>query len=92
MADTVTLSFRVSAEKAERLAKLAKAMDRPRSWLLDRALDEYLDWEEYAVAEIQAGLKELDEGRFISHEKMVAWLDSLGTDYELPPPEPETRK
>lgn len=29
---------------------------------------------------------ELDAGRFVSHEAVMRWLESWGTDNELPPP------
>jgi len=89
MSETVTLSFRVSAEDAEKLDKLAKATDRPRSWLLEQALDAYLDLQAWQVEHIQAGLKDLREGRTIPHERVMEWLDSLGTDHEIDPPKCE---
>ncbi|HKM61108.1 MAG TPA: CopG family transcriptional regulator [Acidisphaera sp.] len=35
------------------------------------------------------GLADVDAGRLIDDEKIQAWLESLGTDHELPPPEPD---
>ncbi|PZO82543.1 MAG: CopG family transcriptional regulator [Mesorhizobium amorphae] len=32
---------------------------------------------------------EADKGEFISEEAMTRWVDSWGTDQELPPPEPD---
>lgn len=34
------------------------------------------------------GLADVDAGRLIDDEAMEAWADSLGTDQELPPPQP----
>ena len=31
-------------------------------------------------------MAEMDAGRFISHEAVVRWLKSWGTDNEVPPP------
>ncbi|MGK6318125.1 hypothetical protein [Sphingomonas sp. DT-204] len=31
-------------------------------------------------------IAELDAGRFVSHEAVMRWLESWGTDNELPPP------
>ena len=36
---------------------------------------------------VQAGIKAVKEGRTIPHEKVKAWLESLGTDEEMPPPQ-----
>ena len=38
---------------------------------------------------IQDALVEADKGEFVSEERMNAWFQSLGTDNELPEPEPE---
>ncbi len=32
---------------------------------------------------------EADKGKFISSEAMLRWMESWGTDRELPPPEPD---
>jgi hypothetical protein len=34
------------------------------------------------------GLADVDAGRLIDDAAMQAWADSLGTDQELPPPQP----
>ncbi len=86
MADTISLSFRVSKDKAEQLEQLAAAMDRPRSWLLGRALDEYLEVQAWQVAEIRKGMEEIRQGKGVRHEKVAAWLETWGTDEETEPP------
>ncbi|MBT3552376.1 MAG: ribbon-helix-helix protein, CopG family [Rhodospirillaceae bacterium] len=86
MTNSTSLSFRVSPEKVEELDHLAKSMDRKRSWLLERALDAYLAEQARQLADIEAGLADLDAGRTISHDKVAAWLKSWGTDNELDPP------
>ncbi|MDP6429620.1 MAG: CopG family ribbon-helix-helix protein [Rhodospirillales bacterium] len=86
MVQTTSLSFRVSPEKAEELDHLAEALDRKRSWVLEQALDAYLKEQAWQIADIKAGLAELDRGETVSHEKMKAWLESWGTDRELDPP------
>ena len=34
----------------------------------------------------QKAMANIDAGRFITHEAVVRWLKSWGTDNELPPP------
>jgi predicted transcriptional regulator len=91
MSDTVSLSFRVRAEKAEQLDRLAEATDRPRSWLLQQALDSYLELQAWQIAHIKEGIEQLDRGEFIPHEEVDAWLESWGTSNELPPPRTRTK-
>ncbi len=43
--------------------------------------------EEAIRAQILAGFADIDAGRSVSHEKVVAWLESWGTENELPVPE-----
>lgn len=38
-------------------------------------------------AAVQEGLDDLDAGRTISGEAVLAWIRSWGTENELPPPE-----
>ncbi len=89
MADrkTVSLSFRVSGENAKQLEDLSRATDRPRSWLLERALNDYLETHAWQVAHIRRGLEELDSGRGVAHEKVEAWLRTWGSTEEIGPPE-----
>ena len=86
MPKSVSFSFRVSETTAAQLEELASAMDRPRSWLLERALEEYLDVQKWQIAQIEMGMQELREGKSIPHEEVVAWLETWGTDEEREPP------
>jgi antitoxin component of MazEF toxin-antitoxin module len=43
-------------------------------------------YEEWARAEIEAGFAEIEAGRSVSGEKVREWVQSLGTQHELPPP------
>ena len=61
-------------------------MDRPRSWLLERALDDYLELQAWQVAEIRKGMEEIHQGRGVPHEEVVAWLETWGTGGETEPP------
>lgn len=86
MPETVSLSFRVAAEKARQVEELAKATERPKSWLLEQALDAYLDVQAWQIKQIQEGLDALRRGEVVEHEKVVAWLSTWGTDREGKPP------
>jgi antitoxin component of MazEF toxin-antitoxin module len=43
-------------------------------------------YEEWVLAEIQAGLDDAAAGKTVSHEEVAAWVRSWGTPSELPPP------
>lgn len=78
MAGSTSLSFRVPEDTAERLDALASATERPRSWLLEQALESYLETQAWQVEHIRQGLADLDAGRIVSHEEVVAQLAEWG--------------
>ena len=68
------LSVRVSEKVVERLEKLSKAMDRSRSYIAVEAIEEYLDLHEWQIKGIQAGLRDIENGKVIDFEKIkVRW-------------------
>jgi predicted transcriptional regulator len=48
------------------MAAVAEAMDRPKSWVLERAIEDYVALQEWQVADIKQALKEADAGDFAS--------------------------
>ena len=43
-------------------------------------------YEEWKMQQIEAGFAEIDAGNYIEGDKVRAWLQSWGTEHELPPP------
>jgi predicted transcriptional regulator len=73
-----TISFRAVAEKIASLDSLAAAQDRPRSYLINEAITNYIELHAYQDALIRKGLEEMRKGRVISHEKIVKRLKRTG--------------
>jgi predicted transcriptional regulator len=86
MGNTTTMTVRVPAALKNRLDKLADATDRSRSWLAAHALEVYVEDQEWQLATIQKGTKDVHAGRIVSHENAARWLRSWGKKRELPPP------
>lgn len=82
MTRTVPLSVRISEQKAREIEILAKATNRSKSWLLEQALDAYLETQSWQVARIERGLAELDRGEGVAHEEVAEWLSGWGRDRE----------
>lgn len=80
------ISLRVSDEMKERLDQLAAATRRPRSFLAEEALAEYLDRHGWQVAAIDEAVQAAGDGQFATHEAVSDWLSSWGTDSEKQPP------
>jgi predicted transcriptional regulator len=83
---TVTLSFRVAPDKVDALEKLSRATDRPKSWLLERALDDYLLDQAWQIGAIEEGMKAAEGGDVISHAEVREWLMTWGKQEEREPP------
>jgi len=77
---------RVPAGLKNRLDKLADATARSRSWLAAHALEVYVQDQEWQLATIGKGAKDIQTGRIVSHEKTARWLRSWGKKRELTPP------
>ena len=53
--------------------------------MADRARLSNVKAEDWQLAEIAAGLTELDSGKMVEHEKVVEWLRSWGRPFEGAP-------
>lgn len=62
-----TISFRAESKKIEVLDGLAALQDRDRTYLLNEALDHYLELNKYHLDQIQEGLKQANAGKLIDH-------------------------
>jgi predicted transcriptional regulator len=62
-----TISFRAKSEKIEVLDGLAALQDRDRTYLLNEALDHYLELNKYHLDQIHEGLKQANAGKLIDH-------------------------
>lgn len=73
-----TVSFRAEAEKIDVLDSLAAAQDRPRSYLINEAITNYIELHAYQDKLVRSGLQQMREGRFISHEEVVKRIKKTG--------------
>ncbi|WP_026736174.1 CopG family ribbon-helix-helix protein [Fischerella sp. PCC 9605] len=64
------ITFRLDSEKRALLDKIAAGLDRDRTYILNEAVDIYLDLYQWQVAEIEAGIKEADAGDFATDEEV----------------------
>lgn len=65
------VTLRLPADLVERFDKLAAAMDRPRSWVMLRALRQYLEAEGAEVEEDMESIAQLDRGEFEPFENSL---------------------
>ena len=72
------ISVRVPTDVAHRLEKLSQSVDRSKSYLAAKAIEEYLDLHEWQVQAIQNGLREIEQGdvvNFVDVKKDLGLLD-----------------
>jgi predicted transcriptional regulator len=82
-------SVRLSDDLKSRLEKEAEREDRSAGYLVQKAVEEFLDARDFFRSEMEAAIAEADKGVFISGEAMHRWMESWDTDNELSPPEPD---
>ena len=73
-----TISFRAAADKIDTLDSLAAAQDRPRSYLINEAIANYIELHAYQDALVRKGMEEMRKGRVVSHEEVVKRLKKTG--------------
>jgi predicted transcriptional regulator len=68
-AEAETLTVQLDSSLKEKFEALARRTRRPKSELAAEAITAYLDLDEWQIAEIKAGLAELEEGRIVPPEE-----------------------
>jgi len=65
-----TISFRMRADAVETLDALAETMDRDRTYLLNEAVERYLELNQYHIKLIEKGLRAAEKGEFVPDAEM----------------------
>ena len=88
---TVPFTMRLDKDLKSSLEAEAKLEDRSASYLASRAIRMMLETKAARRRLIEEAVAEADKGAFVSEDKMNAWFGSIGSDDELPEPEPDVR-
>ncbi len=64
-------TVRLPDEVADKLYQLAEKLDRSRSYMAARAIEDFVSREEWQLAEIEAGVAEADRGEFGTAEDLA---------------------
>lgn len=86
MPDT-TISLSLPHALDDKLSDVATALNRPKSWVIEQAVREFVALQDWQLAAIDEGLAAADAGHVVAHEDVVAWVRSWGTPDERPVPE-----
>ncbi len=61
-----TVTFRTDAKKRKALDEVAAALERDRSYVLNQAIDNYLDIYAWHIEHIKEGERQAEKGEFVT--------------------------
>ena len=81
-----TILVELDAEVQARLAALAQHRRQPVGEVAAEVISGFFAPDSWEHKHIRAGLAELEAGQGVPNERVMEWLDSWGTENELPAP------
>ena len=81
------MSVRLPPDLDKQVTDIAQALDRPKSWVIEHAIRDFVAVQAWHLAAIDEGLRDADAGRVVAHDEVAAWVRSWGKADELPMPE-----
>ncbi len=75
-------SIRLDDDTLARLDSLAEYRNCSRASLIKEAVDKYLEYDAWFLAEVQKGLDEANAGKLVSHENVKEGLRARGLDVD----------
>ncbi|HTJ92687.1 MAG TPA: CopG family ribbon-helix-helix protein [Pararobbsia sp.] len=81
-----TFTAQVPSALADDVDALAERLERPRQWIIKRALASYVSWENQKDRMTREALADVDAGRVVPAAAVGAWIDSWDTENELAQP------
>jgi predicted transcriptional regulator len=74
---SIPISIRMPADIIETLDKVAAVLERPRSWVILRAIRQYLADEGQEMLDVQEGIAEAERGEVVPIEEVLAEMDVI---------------
>lgn len=65
-------SVRLDEKTLKQVGQMAKAMDRPRAWLMAQAIKQYVEREQRFMEDVKVGIAAADKGRLVDHAEVKA--------------------
>jgi predicted transcriptional regulator len=76
MPKTVTIGARINAMLDADIAKLAVLLNRPKSWIIERALEAYVAAEKQFIEAVQEGIDAAEQGKTKPHEEFMERIET----------------
>ncbi len=83
---TRVLTAHIPLPLAERVDKVASRLERSRGWIMKQALSAWVEQEEERNRLTLEALADVDAGKVVEHQAVLAWAESLSTDNPFPIP------
>ena len=80
---------RMPGDLLRRLDAAATRLRRSKGWIINYAVREYLereDWRQRRDEETREALAGLDAGQVVDGDEVLAWIESWGSENEREPP------
>jgi predicted transcriptional regulator len=84
--NAMPVSLRIPANVIETLDKVAAVLERTRSWVILRAIRQYLADEGQEVLDVQEGIEEAERGEVVDFDEVMADLDKIIAQAEVKRP------
>jgi predicted transcriptional regulator len=76
--ERVSITCRLPIDDVEFLDSLAEAMERDRSYLIKKAVEEYIETQRWQLEEIRKSIAEADAGKFASKLEVESIFREFG--------------
>ena len=73
-------TIRINNDTLGRIDGLANTLSRSRSWVINQAIERFLDYEEWFVQEVKKGLDEVERGEIATDDEVAARFRKWGVD------------
>lgn len=86
MATVLKPIIKISPELKDQLKELVQDTGKSEAELVEEALAGYITRQKAIIAKVKEGRAAADRGELVDQDDVEAWLDSWGTENELPAP------
>lgn len=71
-------SFRTDPDTLSTLDQIAKELGRSRNWVLNKAIQDFIDYQAWFKRQVEEGVRAADNGEFASDEEVAAVFARFG--------------
>jgi len=74
----------------DKLEAIAKKLDRSKGWIIKDAVSQYVDCidrKEKLLVETRQALSDIESGKVIDGDEVMAWIESWGSENEKSAPQ-----